>query len=184
MFSLQRSLIAAVASVPLFVVAIGEAGSQTASAAVPKTIAEMARVIAQAIDASKRPDLPIVLESATSHDNVVELHYKANDARLFPRDAAERERRRLESLGRFCFSPQISLFRKNGVAIHKVLTGPDDSEVFEFTIDQSTCAALIAEAKTRADAAERELKSIRSGTGSPTEPRHVHTFTVRPDQAK
>ena len=153
MFSFQRSLIAAAASVPLLVAAIGEAGCQTANAPELRTTAEMANAIAQTIGASKRPNAPIVLESATSHDNVVEVHYRANDARLFPQNAAQRENRRLGLTGHFCFSPRISLFQKNGVVMHQVLAAPDDSEVFEFTIDQSTCAALTADAQTRADAA-------------------------------
>jgi hypothetical protein len=56
------SLIAAAASVPLLAVAIGEAGCQTVNTPEPKTIAKMAKAIAQAIDASKRPDTPIVLD--------------------------------------------------------------------------------------------------------------------------
>jgi hypothetical protein len=59
------------------------------------------------------------------------------------------------------------------------------AKFFEFNIDQSTRATLVADAGVRGDAAERQLKSIRSATGpnQPAEPKRVRTFTIRPDQA-
>jgi hypothetical protein len=189
MFRFRRLLIAAAASVPLLVVAIVEAGSQTASPSEPKTPAEVAKAIAHALDASvpKTPNVPIAFESATSHDNFVEVQYTAKDARFFPHNNAEGEKRRLGLAGYFCFNPRISLFRKNGVVIHQVLAAPDNSDPFEFTIDQSTCAALLADAKTLAEAAEQKRSgSTQSAKGpnSLTELKRVRTMTIRPVQAE
>lgn len=189
MFSFRRSLIVAAASVLLLVVAIGEAGSQTTSNPEPKTPAEVAKAIAHAIDANlpKTPNVVIAFESATSHDNIVEVHYTAKAARFFPHNKAEGDERRLRLAGYFCFNGRISLFRKNGVVIHQVLAAPDNSNPFEFTIDQSTCAALIADAKTRAAVAEQkrsESTQPATGPNSLTEPKRVPTMTIRPDQAE
>jgi len=180
MSSFPRSPIVTTASVLLLVVAIGEAGSQTTNNREPKTPTEVAEAIAHAINTNvpTTPNVPIAFESATSHDNVVEVHYTAKDARLFPHNNAEGEERRLRLASYFCFNSRISLFRKYGVAIHQVLTAPDNRAPFEFTIDQSTCAALIADAKTRAEAAEQERpKSL-------AEPKRVPTITIRPDKAE
>ena len=189
MFSSRRSLIAAAASVLLLIVITGEAGSQTASSSARETPAEMAKAIAHAIDTNvpKTPNAPIAFESATSHDNIVEVHYTAKDARFFPHNDAERDKRRLGQAGYFCFNSRISLFRKYGVVIHQVLTAPDNSTPFEITVDQSTCAALIADAKIRAESAEQKRsESTQSATGSNSlaEPKRVRTMTIRPDQAE
>lgn len=187
MFSLRWSLKVAAASVLLLVAANGEAGSQTAGNPEPKTPAEVAKAIAHAIDTNvpKRQNVPITFQSATSHDNIVEVHYTAKDARFFPHNEAERDNRRLGLAGYFCFNNRISLFRKYGVVVHQVLAAPDNSAPFEFTIDQSTCAALIADAKTLAEAAEQkrtESTQLAPGANSPAEPKRVRTMTIRPDQ--
>lgn len=190
MLSRQKSLIAAAASVVLLVAAIGDASSQTASHPEPKTPAEMAEAIAHSIDAMARafdakvPNTatpPIVLESATAHDNVVDVHYRANDAGMLPRNKTEGEEERLRFAGRFCFDRRVSLFQENGVVIHRVLFAPDHSAPFEFTIDQSTCAALIEDAKARAESAKR---AAGPAPNSLTEPKRVHTMTIRPEQAE
>ncbi|PAY10930.1 hypothetical protein CK489_01920 [Bradyrhizobium sp. UFLA03-84] len=174
--------------------AIGNAGGQTVSHPEPKppskTPAEMAQAIAHSIEAmahafdAKAPNRatpPIAFQSATSRDNVVDVHYRANDAGLLPHNKAEGEEERLRFAGRFCFDRLVSLFQKNGVVIHRVLFAPDNSVPFEFTIDQSTCAALIEDAKARAETAERERGA---GSNSLDEPKRVHTITVRPEQAE
>ncbi|MHC2435159.1 hypothetical protein [Bradyrhizobium sp. USDA 4451] len=188
--SWRYSLIAAAASVPLLVAAIGKAGSQTTSHPELKTPAEMAEAIAHSIDAMARAfdakreksvTPPIAFQSATSHDNVVDVHYRANDAGMLPRNKAEGEEQRLGFAGRFCFDRRVSLFQKNGVVIHRVLFAPDDSAPFEFTIDQSTCAALIEAAKARAESPKR---AAGPAPNSLTEPKRVHTMTIRPEQAE
>ena len=114
MFSLRRSFIATAASVLVLLVAIGDADSQKASNAEPKTAAELTTAIAIAIDAKipKTPNVPIVFESATSHDNFIDVHYRATDARLFPHNKAEGDERRLRLTNYFCFTPQYGYFEE------------------------------------------------------------------------
>ena len=183
MFSLRRSFIATAASVLVLLVAIGEADSQKASNAEPKTAAELATAIAIAIDAKipKTPNVPIVFESASSHDNFIEVHYRATDARFFPHNKAEGDERRLRLTNYFCFTPQIWLFRRNGVVIHQVLAAPDNSDPFEFTIDQSACATMVEDAKTLAQEIERKRPESTQPT---TDPKRVHTLTIRPNQTQ
>jgi len=176
MFSFRSAFILLVAA------AIGEAHGQTSSNPEPKTPAEMANAVAYTLitidaKARKMPNAPIIFESATSHDNFVEVHYAAKDARFLPQNKAEGDRRRLQLSGYFCFDSRISLFRKNGVVIHQVLAAPDNSAPFEFTIDQSTCASLIADARTLAEWAEQQRPN------SLTDPKRVRTMTIRPDQS-
>ncbi len=183
MLSFRGLLVPAAASVWLLAVVIGEAGGQTPGNTEP-TAAEMAKAIAHAIDAKalKMPDAPIAFESATSHDNFVEVRYSVKDARLFPHSKAEGDKRRLGQVGYYCFDRQIQLFKNNGVVIHQVLTAPDGSAPFEFTVDQSTCASLVAGVKTLSETAQRERsKSIylTPGSTSPIEPKRVTTTTIR-----
>ena len=114
MFSLRRSFIATAASVLVLLVAIGDADSQKASNAEPKTAAELTTAIAIAIDAKipKTPNVPIVFESATSHGNFIDVHYRATDARLFPHNKAEGDERRLRLTNYFCFTPQYGYFEE------------------------------------------------------------------------
>jgi hypothetical protein len=172
----RRLIVAGIASVTLLTVAIGEAASQTIGQPGPETPAEMARSIALAIDTKtpKWPDAPIKLVSAASRDNVVEVHYVTNEPRLFPHTDAEREERRLRLANYFCFNTHISLFKKPGVVIHQIFTYIDNSAPFEFIVDESSCAALIADAKTRA-AGFNQFKSL-------DEPKPVPTIKIRPDQ--
>lgn len=183
MISLRRSFIATAASVLVLLAAIDEADSQKASNTEPKTAAELAAAMAIAIDAKipKTPNVPIVFESASSHNNFVEVHYRATDARFFPHNKAEGDERRLRLANYFCFTPQIWLFRRNGVVIHQVLAAPDNSAAFEFTIDQSTCAALIEDARTIAREIERKRAESTERT---TDPKRVQTLTVRPNQTQ
>ena len=72
------------------------------------------------------------------------------------------------------------------MVIHQVLAAPDDSAPFEFTIDKSTCASLIAGAKTLAEMAERERSTSPWSPMAPnslTEPKRVRTTTIRTDRA-
>jgi CxxC motif-containing protein len=175
----------------LLAVVIGEHGGQTPGNPEPKRPAEMAEAIARVIDTNtpKTRDVPIAFESATSHDNFVEVHYVTKDARFFPHDKAEGEKRRLGQAGHFCFDPRIpriQLFAKKGVVIHQILAAPDDSAPFEFTVDESTCASLIAGAKTLAEMAEQERSTSPRSSMAPnslTEPKRVRTTTIRTDRA-
>lgn len=186
MFSVRRSFRVATASVLLAAVASGEAASQTSNNPETKTPAELANAIAAAINTNipKTPNVPIAFESAESRDNVVVVHYRANEKRVFPHNKAEADERRLRLAGYFCFDSRISLFRKSGVVVHQILTAPDDTAPFEFTLDQSTCASLIADATTRAKAAEQKRFESNSAIGpnSLAEPKRVPTIIIRPDQ--
>jgi hypothetical protein len=166
MFSLRRSFIASAVSILLLAVATGEADSQNASNSPPKTAAEVATAIADASAA-------IVFQSATSHDNFVEVQYKAMDVRLFPHNKAEGEQRRLRLTLNFCSNPRIAPALRNGVVIHQVLAAPDNSNPFEFNIDQSSCTTILEDAT-----ANRRERS--ESTRLTTEPNRVHTLTIRP----
>jgi hypothetical protein len=170
MFSPGRSFIGPAVSIVLLAVAAGEADGQNDSNASPKTAAEVAAAISDASAA-------IVFQSATSHDHFVEVQYKAMNARLFPHTKAEGERRRLELTLSFCSSPRVAPALRNGVVIHQVLTAPDNSDPFEFTIDQSSCTTILEDAT--ANRRER-LEPTRPTT----EPNRVHTLTIRPNQAE
>ena len=114
MFSLRRSFIPSAVSILLLAVAAGEADSQNASNSPPKTAAELATAIAIAIDTRipKTPNVPIVFESATSHDNYIEVHYRATDARLFPHNKAEGDERRLRLTTTFASPPKYGYFEE------------------------------------------------------------------------
>jgi hypothetical protein len=169
MFSLRGSIMASAVSILLLAAASGEAGSQNASNSAPNTAAEVAAAIADASAA-------IVFQSATSRDNFVEVQYRATNARLFPRNKAEGEKRRLSLTLNFCSNPRIAPALRNGVVIHQVLAAPDNSDPFEFTIDQSSCSTILEDATAN----RRE----RLDTTRPTEPKGVHTLTIRPNQAE
>jgi hypothetical protein len=176
----RRSLEAGAASVLLLVVAIGEVSSQTTTKPEPETPAELAQAVAHAIDTSipKKSDVPLVFESATSHDNVVEVHYRANETRVFPQNDAERENQRLRFAYRFCFDGRIWPRKKHGVVIRQVLAAPDNRASFEFTIDEAICAAIAADIEARAKAADLQRPQSLDG------PKRVPTITVRPDRSE
>jgi hypothetical protein len=177
MFSLRRSFSAV--SILFLAVGISEADGQKASTPPPKTAAEIATAITNS-NVRKMPNALIVFESATAHDNFVEVRYTAVDARLFPHNKAEGDERRLMLTWDFCLNPRILLLQANGVVIHQVLAAPDNSDPFEFTIDQSACTAVIQEVNTVTEAHRKRLQS----TQSITEPKRVHTLTIRPNQAE
>jgi hypothetical protein len=164
MISLRRPLIALAVSIMLAAAAIGTVYCQDASNS-PPTAAEAASAIADA-------NAAIIFQSATSHDNVVEVQYKATAARLFPRNKAEREQRRLRLTLFFCSLPRITRALGNGVVIHQILVSPDNDDPFEFMIDQSSCATILE------DAAANRRQYFESRR--PTEPNHVRTLTIRP----
>jgi DNA-binding CsgD family transcriptional regulator len=182
MFSFRGSFIL------LLAIAVGEARGQTASAPEPTTPAETASAIAHTItiDANARriPYAPVAFEFAISHDNFVEVRYAAKDARFFPQNKAEADRRRRGLVVYFCFNRKIALFQKNDIIIHFVATS-DDGVPFEFTVNQSTCANLMAEARTLLEMVGREHSESAEPVRAPnsrTEPKRVHTMTIRIDE--
>lgn len=161
------------------------AWAQSSTNPVPKTPPEMADEIARTIQAKalQAPSGSMAFESATSHDNIVEVRYAAKDARFFPQSKADGDNRRLGIARYLCFNHQISLFQKSGIAIHEVLAAPNHSAPFEVTIDQSTCATLFTDTMDFAQiAAQKRAAQPTTGPNSLTEPRRVHTMAIPPDQ--
>jgi hypothetical protein len=128
-----------VAAAALLGVALGEADGQTAGNAAPPTPAETAKAIANGIAAStqRTPGAPLSFESATSHDNVVELRYLANDAG-FARMKTSSEQMRLAKISYYCKDSRLA-FLKQGVVIHEVVTTAANTEQINFTFDKSSC---------------------------------------------
>ena len=167
MLFLRRPFIAPAVFMLALAVATEAADCQNASNSSPRTASDAATAIADL-------DAAIVLVSISSHDNFVEVQYKATNVRLFPHTKAEGEDRRLRLTLKFCASPRIAAALKNGVVIHQKLAAPDNSDQFEFTIDQSSCNTVIEDfTANRRDHRE---------SPQPTEPNRVHTLTIRPDQ--
>jgi hypothetical protein len=67
--------------------------------------------------------------------------------------------------------------------IQQVLTAPDNSAPFGFTIDQSTWISLLVGRQNPRRNGEQK-RSEATGPNSLTEPRRVHIMTIRTDQAE
>jgi hypothetical protein len=147
MFSLRLAT-RVLAAAALLGGAFGSANGQTANK--PPTIAEVAKAVASVIDTgvSKTPGAPIAFQSATSHDNVVEMRYVANDAAGFVRLKANVEQARLLKASFFCKDKLLG-YLKLGVVVHEVIATSANSDKVEFTFDKSSCEALPKE--TQAD---------------------------------
>ena len=165
-----------VAAAALLGVALGEAYGQTAGNAAPPTPAETAKAIANAIAASTQPTpgAPLSFESATSHDNVVELRYLANDAG-FARMKTSSEQMRLAKVSYYCEESRLA-FLKRGVVIHEVVTTAANTEQINFTFDKSSCDSLpkaalddkaaLADPKTLAEFALTIAKAANETAGN------------------
>ena len=101
MFSLRLAT-RVLAAAALIGGAFGEANGQTAKTPGPATPADVAKAIAFAINANtvKTPGAALTFESATSHDNVVEMRYVASDDAGFARLKASVDQTRLVRLDR------------------------------------------------------------------------------------
>jgi hypothetical protein len=121
--------------------AVGSANGQTANK--PPTITEVAKAVASVIDTSlvKTPGAAIAFQSATSHDNVVEMRYVANDAAGFARLKANAEQTRLLKASFFCKDKLLG-YLKLGVVVHEVIATSANSDHVDFTFDKSSCDAL------------------------------------------
>jgi hypothetical protein len=159
-----------VAAATLLSVALGEADGQTAGNAAPPTLAETAKAIANGIAAStqRTPGAPLSFESATSHDNVVELRYLANDAG-FARMKTSSEQMRLAKVSYYCQDSRLA-FLKQGVVIHEVVTTAASTEQINFTFDKSSCdsqpKAVLADPKTLAEFALTIAKTANEAAGN------------------
>jgi hypothetical protein len=169
MFSL-RLTIRIVAAAALIGAALGEANGQTAGNPAPPTPAETAKAIANGIAAStvRVPGAPLAFESATSHDNVVELRYLANDTG-FARLKTSTEQMRLVKVAYYCKESRLA-FLKLGVVIHEVVATAANTDNIDFTFDKSSCDSLpkatLADPKTLAESALTVAKAENEATGN------------------
>jgi hypothetical protein len=121
--------------------------------------AEMAKAIAHTIEAGspKSPDGLIVLESATAHDNVVEIQYAMKDATFFARNKANLDGSKLALARYYCHPTRVAFLNSGGI-VHQVTLAPDNHDRIEITIDRRSCTSLAlakpADAQTLARMAE------------------------------
>jgi hypothetical protein len=157
MFSLRLAT-RVLAAAALIGGAFGEANGQTAKTPGPATPADVAKAIAFAINANtvKTPGAALTFESATSHDNVVEMRYVASDDAGFARLKASVDQTRLVKASYYCKDSRLA-YLKLGVVMHEVIATPGNSDQIEFTFDKSSCDDLpkpkLADAKTLAELA-------------------------------
>jgi hypothetical protein len=157
MFSLRLAT-RVIAAAALIGGAFGEANGQTANTPAPATPADVAKTIAFAINANtvKTPGAALAFESATSHDNVVEMKYVVSDAAGFARLKASADQTRLVKASYYCKESRLA-YLKLGVVMHEVIATPTNSDHIDFTFDKSSCDALpkatLADAKTLAELA-------------------------------
>ena len=158
-FAMRRTAVAALVVGGLACVADGQTAQNGAA-----TPADMARAIAHAIDANavKAPGAVIVFESAASHDNVVELKYRVNDAAAFARLRGNLDKMRADKASYYCNAGRLAAL-KQGVVMHEVIATADDADRLDFTFDTSTCEGLPrpmpADAKTLAGFAVTAAKT-------------------------
>jgi len=146
------------AAIVIFTSTVGETWAQTAPAP-PMSTAEMAKAIARAIEAAspKSPNGLIVFESATAHDNVIEIQYAMKDATFFARNKTSLDGSKLALARYYCHPTRVAFLNSGGI-VHQVTLAPDNHDRFEITIDRGSCASLPlakpADAQTLARMAE------------------------------
>src|ERR1700733_13899139 len=125
----------------LMVGGAGGAASQTATK--QETPVELAKVIARTINDNKlkAPGAEIAFESATSHENVVELRFVANDAAALLNLKSGADQTRLIHATFYCNESRIT-YLKRGIVIHELIATLQNSDRIEFTFDLSTCDSL------------------------------------------
>jgi hypothetical protein len=104
------------------------------------TPADVAKAIARTIDANtlKSRGAPLDFDSATAHDNVVEVKYIANDFAAFDGFKANSNAARAQLVGYYCDDSRAAYLRQ-GVVIHLLYLRSDNNDRVEFTIDRSSC---------------------------------------------
>jgi len=168
-----RSAIRIVAVAVLIGGPFGKATSQTVSNQGPKTPAEIAKAIAATINASTPKVLAaqIAFESTTSHDNIVELRYVANDSAIISRLRSTADQTRVAKASYYCNEARIS-YLKQGVVMREIVATSDNSDHIEFTFDISTCDRLPkpkqADSKTLAEFALTAARTENAELGKPS----------------
>jgi hypothetical protein len=157
MFSLRLAT-RFIAAAALTGAVLGEANGQTTDTQAPATPAQVAKAIAFAINANtaKTPGAALVFESATSHDNVVEMKYVVSDAAGLARLKASADQTRSVKTSYYCKESRLA-YLKLGVVMHEVFVTPGNGDRIDFTFDKSSCDALpkatLADPKTLAELA-------------------------------
>jgi hypothetical protein len=172
----SRLAIQLVAITALIGGAFREASGQTANNQGPKTPAEIAKAIAHTIGLStlKTPGAQITFESATSHDNIVELRFVASDSAIFARLKSNADQMRLGKISYYCNESRIA-YLKQGVVMREILATSGNTDQIEFTFDISTCDSLskskLADSKALAEfalsVAKTENESVGKSSNSP-----------------
>jgi hypothetical protein len=121
--------------------ALVEAKSQAADNQRLDTLADVAKAIAHAIDATtvRSPGAPVAFDSAAAHDNVVEVKYVVNDLPAFARFKSSSNQARAALVGYFCNDSERVAVLRQGVVMDYAYVRSDNSDRVEFTIDKSSC---------------------------------------------
>ena len=118
-----------------------EAKSQATSNQKSNTLADVAKAIAHTIDANtlKSPGAQLAFDSATAHDNVVEVKYIVNDFAAFDRFKSNSKQARAALVGYYCNDSSRAAYLRQGVVILQTYVRSDNNDRVEFTIDRSSC---------------------------------------------
>ncbi len=154
---------------------LGDAKGQAVSDQALKLSAQQAADIARDIElrASRLPqNAPVALESATSHDNSVEVKYVVRDSNLFSvmRNGRSDEKVRVTKASRYCTESNMAAMAQ-GVVIHEIVALADRSDYIDFVIDRSSCDLLpnpqLADAATLTELARNVAKAENLRRGQP-----------------
>jgi hypothetical protein len=164
------------------------AQGQTPPSGQARSPAELAKAIAQTIDANtakQPPGFPIIPQGAVSHDNIVEMKYVIRDRENFSRIKSNVDQMRLSSGSYFCNESRISSL-KQGVVFRFVYALADGSDQLDFTVDKSSCDRLarpqlldpkslaeLAAKIAQAESAEAEKETTAGAPNSPNPIFHV-----------
>jgi hypothetical protein len=161
-----------IAAAALAGAAFGEAHGQTAGNQASST-PDIAKTVASALTANmvKTPGQAITFESATSHENVVELRYVVSDPAGFARLKGNLNLTRSVKAAFYCKKLGVAYLNR-GVVIHEVMATSTHSDQIDITVDKSSCADLpkvsVADAGTLAALALSAAKSENETTRSPS----------------
>ncbi|HEX9323775.1 MAG TPA: hypothetical protein VF913_16900 [Xanthobacteraceae bacterium] len=162
-----------VAVTALIGVAFDEGVSQTLNNQAPNTPIEIAKAIARTITAStlKAPGAQIAFESATSHENIVEVRFVANDPAVFSRLKSNADHIRSVKASYYCNESRI-IYLKHGVVMREIIATSNNNDQIEFTFDVSTCDSLpkskLADSKALAEFALTVAKAENEQLGKPS----------------
>ena len=165
MVSLRHTTVSAAAIVLLGAVPVSTPEAQTAIDPKFRSTAEMAMAIAHTIDVSlpKTTDRSLNFQSATSHENIVEIIYTVRDATFIAKLKTSSGDYKRGTISYFCKDERLSYINA-GVVIHNILAASDGSDRLETTVDRSACASLplpptLADSKTLIEMAQAVVQA-------------------------